>query len=919
MNSYFDILPFWAKSGESEVDGSITYHPVICHMIDTSNVVSVMWETLLSPKIKELLTMNLRLTEWEAGQFVAFLCGLHDTGKIHITFVSKWKPGKDAILYSGYSSPSNPCTKTHGIITGKVLIEVLIKKFNISLERAINLSIALGGHHGLFPSENDIGKVNLKNIGENWLKAVEKHVDILAELFGTDSIFFKDAIISINDTNSFDFMIAGLTTVADWIASSKEYFPLAGAYAKSENHLSVKKIDLVEYLEISKRQAAKALHELGWLSWNPDGKQVTFFDLFGFSDNNLRPLQMAAAEIAPELDSPGLVLIEAPMGEGKTETALFLYEKWQIQAGQRGCYFALPTQATSNQLFDRMIKFIRRRYPKQIVNLALLHSQAETSTEYQKLRLAAIEEDNDDTLGKVVAEEWFARKKRGLLAPFAVGTIDQSLLSVLRIKHNFVRLFGLATKVVVLDEIHSYDLYTTSLIKRMLEWFAAMGTSVVILSATLPRQKRLELLNAYGKFHEEPDMKYPRISWITSKSQGSRSFGARPNPGVYLSFKGPKREEVCNELVKVISQDGGCAAWICNTVKSAQNIYDQLVDICQDKGIELILYHSRYPFEEKMKLENKIRDLFGTKSLMEPDDPDYHERPGKAIVVATQVIEQSLDIDFDIMVSELAPIDLILQRSGRLQRHFRKRPPGFDLPYMWIITPQLNEEIPDFGNDTGVYHQYILLLSWLKLKQMLHQSQAHIRIPEDMEDLIEAVYSEEQRIEIPDYLAKTAVEWEAELADDLKKEVDWAKNALVKSPDTDEIFYNFNQDLEEENPEVHRSLQAMTRLCEPSVQVACLFKKGERLSLTKDMSKEIKIDTEPDNELTKLILNRSVTLSHKTIVFGLFKKPVPKGWKRNPLLRNHRIIEFENGAAEVDGVQIYLDDAKGIVIPDGKE
>jgi CRISPR-associated endonuclease/helicase Cas3 len=920
MNSYSDILPFWAKSGDAEKDGSITYHPVICHMIDTSNVVLVMWEKCLSPKIKALLAKNLGMKESDAGKFIAFFCGLHDSGKIYIFFVSKWQPGMDAVIHSGYSLPLNPCSKTHGTVTGKVLIEILKKKFNMPLERAISLSIALGGHHGLFPSENDISKITLKNIGEDWLKAIEKHVDILADLLEIDQCSLENVIMNVRDTNTFDFIIAGLTTVTDWIASSKEYFPPAGSYLKStEDTQSIKNIILSEYVESSKQQAVKALHELGWVSWKPDDKQVTFFDLFGFLDNDLRPLQVAATKIAPKLDNPGLVLIEAPMGEGKTETALFLYEKWQLLAGQRGCYFALPTQATSNQLFDRMVKFIRRRYSEQVVNLGLLHSQAELSAEYRKLRLAAIEQDKGEELGQVVAEEWFAKKKRGLLAPFAVGTIDQSLLSVLKIKHCFVRLFGLSAKVVVLDEIHSYDLYTTSLIKRMLEWFAAMGTSVVILSATLPRTKRLELLNAYGEFHENENVLYPRISWVTNKSWGSVPFGARPNRGVYLSFKEPEFGKVCNELVKIISQNGGCGAWICNTIKSAQNIYDKLTNICQEKGIEVILFHSRYPFEEKMKLENKIKNSFGTKSLIELDDPDYCKRPEKAIVVATQVIEQSLDVDFDIMVSELAPIDLILQRSGRLQRHCRKRPPCFNFPYLWIISPQVKEEMPDFGSDGCVYYQYILLLSWLTLKQISSKNQGHIRIPEDMEDLIESVYSNERQVEIPGYLSEIARKWQADLTEKLDEEAKYARNVMVKSPDTEEIFYDFTQDLEEENPEVHRSLQAMTRLCEPSVQVACLFKKGGRLSITKDMSKEVRLDTEPDNELTKAILNRSVTLSHKTIVFALFKKAVPKGWKRNPLLRNHRIIEFEEGAAEVDGVQILLDDAKGIVIQDGKE
>src|SRR5207248_6281763 len=118
---------------------------------------------------------------------------------------------------------------------------------------------------------------------------------------------------------------------------------------------------------------------------------------------------------------------------------------------------------------------------------------------FERLRYAAWVYDEEKRPSAVVAEEWFARnKKQALLAPFGVGTIDQALLAVLQTRHVFVRLFGLAGKCVVLDEVHAYDAYMTTLMERLLRWLAALGCPVMLLSATLPRDKRVKLLRAYA-------------------------------------------------------------------------------------------------------------------------------------------------------------------------------------------------------------------------------------------------------------------------------------------------------------------------------------------------------------------------------------------------------------------------------------
>lgn len=218
------------------------------------------------------------------------------------------------------------------------------------------------------------------------------------------------------------------------------------------------------------------------------------------------------------------------MGEGKTEAAMYLADYWSGNLGQQGHYFALPTQATSDQMFARVRQFLTRRYGSGLVNLQLLHGHASLSAEFEALRqrgdqvlLPCIGVTEEAKREGVIAAEWFTHRKRGLLAPFGVGTIDQALLAVLQTRHVFVRLFGLSHKTVILDEVHAYDAYMTTLLERLLEWLASLGTSVVLLSATLPRKRRHALLDAYSKGLEgnieglSSDGPYPRITWLSHR------------------------------------------------------------------------------------------------------------------------------------------------------------------------------------------------------------------------------------------------------------------------------------------------------------------------------------------------------------------------------------------------------------------
>src|SRR5690606_8403798 len=342
--------------------------------------------------------------------------------------------------------------------------------------------------------------------------------------------------------------------------------------------------------------------------------------------------------------------------------------------------------------------FLRTRYPDLVVAPRLLHSQAQWRIRPDEQRPANLE---DDDTAHVL--RWFMPKKRGLLVPFAVGTVDQALLGVLLTRHFFVRLFGLGHKVVIFDEVHAYDTYMSTLFERLLEWLSAIGTSVIILSATLPERTRRRLVAAYAGegLQALPDSSgYPRltVTGLSTAASHMLEAGDLPTRIVHLNWLAKSDEEL-RELVLDAYEQGGCIAVLCNTVKRAQQIYEVLAyEVDED---DLLLFHARFPPAWRQDIEHEVVERFGKKG----------RRPERAVLVATQVVEQSLDLDFDLMITELPPIDMLIQRVGRLHRHVRARPPHLVEPRVHLIQPACDVDgVPHFGRgDEYIYGRFPLL------------------------------------------------------------------------------------------------------------------------------------------------------------------------------------------------------------------
>ena len=549
----------------------------------------------------------------------------------------------------------------------------------------------LGQHHGFkSPVEQYLGNDAIFG-GESWYAERLKLVEALKTALNVD----WPSIESWEQSR----VIGGLTSVADWIGSGK--------FFEDPND------DWQPNIEA-------ALNDAGFISPDiiPD---LSFSDVFAEPGNRMEPRD-AQRLFIEQVTEPGVYILEAQMGMGKTEAAL--YAAYQLLHRQQatGIYFALPTQLTSNKIYDRFNQFLDRIVGPETPNRALLlHSGA------RLLNQSEMGEEGQP------GGAWFNQSKRGLLAPFAVGTIDQALMAVMNVKHGFVRAFGLAGKVVVLDEVHSYDLYTGTILNELVAMLRKIGCTVIILSATLNQQRREALLA-----QSSSSKAYPLIS------AAPNAAGSVNEVAVTEANKDPVTIHLSDnaaDLIKLALEraaDGEQVLWIENTVKDAQQRYLNLAAQARANGCDIGLLHSRFTPQDRQNNEEIWVSRFGKEGWSE------RLQQGR-ILVGTQVLEQSLDIDADLLISRFAPTDMLLQRIGRLWRHAETPRPATAKPECWLLAPDLETALATpaaeqgFGVSGWVYQPYVLCRS-LEVWQSLFQRVSSLTLPADIRDLIDRTY-----------------------------------------------------------------------------------------------------------------------------------------------------------------------------------
>lgn len=832
------------------------------------------------------------------------MAGSHDLGKVSPAFqfqvneVGKLLAGET--LYDCWSSlpreRRKPRNAPHGLVTAATLPDFLVEigvGRDLSKRHAKRLAhkfgAIVGGHHGFFPAQQEIDDLDSVIAGTNERSIWRQHsLSIFHQLQGFVHLTLED--LPSRCDNAAAMILAGLTTVSDWIASNpdeKSGFPYA-----NDEPFETYQSGLVE-------KARKALKAQGWQCLET-GKPLKFTQLFPFPP---RPLQDVTIHLAKELAPPCLVMVEASMGEGKTEAALYLADHLQHQSAAGGFYIGLPTQATSNAMFKRVQAFLQKRYPDDVVNLTLSHAAATLKDEYQST-ICRLDQVYDEEGQGVFASEWHTARKRTLLSPYGVGTLDQGLMGVVRSRHQFVRLFGLAGRTIILDEIHAYDLYTSTLLERFLEWAAVLGSPVIALSATLPSTTRQQLLAAYASGCGQPapalpEVTYPRITAFANGQAMARSFVASDHVCRPLEITWVKDSDWVEKLQQVLTQEGGCVAVICSTVNRAQAVYQRLQ--AHFSAEELGLFHGRFLFKDREQIEQDCLKRFGKGN-------DY--RPKQYVLVATQVIEQSLDVDFDLMISDLAPIDLLLQRSGRLHRHTRDwRPSILNTPKLWIVEPALTAEgKADFQEGRYIYDRHILLRSWLTLR---HRNS--IQLPEETDALIESVYALE--MSVPEDLEPVhAEDWQSSLEKYQLEEADRkrtiANGVKIPPPHTDIEPEQFTH-LKKEDDE--SAISAVTRLGEPSVATIFLQRTASGLFFPGTI-KPVDLQACPDRILIRNLLAHSTRLSQKGLVSRLLAQENPEKWT-SALLRSCRYVEVNaQGIAMVGDWRLTLDPLRGVLV-----
>ncbi|KAA3660301.1 MAG: CRISPR-associated helicase Cas3', partial [Chloroflexi bacterium] len=652
------LLQLWGKTSKNPA----IFHPALYHMLDVAHVSQQLLSSRATPRWRHVLGHALNADPATLHEWLPWFIALHDIGKISVPFQAQNDAQKQRLETAkfDFGRYSIDHKELHHTIMGNMALKEMdwAKQLPRNLKNAFLEMVS--GHHGKY-QQLDTRKRQLQaTLHEpmEWDALRQQAVTVL------ENCLLLNKPLTWPTPENVSAAIAalnGFTILCDWLGSDETYFK-----PKPDT-------PLLDYLSISRQKARERVESAGFFVPAISCAPAAFTELFGWQP---RPLQTAIDDIPhPLLTEPTLTIIEAPTGEGKTEAALTLARRIAQAQGTDEMYIALPTTATSNAMYKRLQEHLqdRLKLPPDLVQL--VHGQAFL----MKDDLHITPMDNGDGEPHP-ALTWFEPKKKSLLAPFGVGTVDQAELAALNVKHNALRLIGLAGKVVILDEVHAYDTYMTTIIGRMLEWLAALGTSVVLLSATLPLNKRQWLAEKYsgGKAMLEHTDAYPYLLTVSGASVYTDTPAAtNENKQIHLHTLHFAEEDWSSKASWLLQQagKGGCICWIANTVERAQRTFQALLEIAPD-DIDCTLLHARFPLADRQQIEEEILEKYGK---------DAANRPPKGIVIGTQVLEQSLDIDFDLMVSDLAPIDLLLQRIGRLHRHDRAdRPDAHTEPHVFI-------------------------------------------------------------------------------------------------------------------------------------------------------------------------------------------------------------------------------------------
>ncbi len=942
---------FWAKTdrdarGTDAHDDTWT-RPLWAHLLDVGHTALLLWECRVPATIKRQAAGALGMSEDEAGSWLSFWIGLHDLGKAIPSFQFQ-DPGAAYLRRmkaDGFTLRPGPVTNPvhHGHATiGIVCRDLLRGDPDAPPAFRETLAAFIGFHHGRLLSLNEWRRLAASDArlgGSDWAHAQTQLLHAVHAAWDERYGLARLTAV-VPPTPPWLLGLAGWATLADWLGSLAEAFPRETG------------TDPAAYLDASRAGAAEALRRAGVdataaLTVRP------FADLFPHTAGHApRPVQQALLDLPLPADpgAPTLTIVEAPTGEGKTEAALALAARQQARGGPAhsgpGLYLALPTQATANGLLARTTDFLERAHrapegsPTASFRLAYGRSELHPASEAllsDPDALAALD-DEDGATARVRTLRWFTGRKRALLAPYGLGTVDQALLGVLFARHFFVRLFGLAGKTVIVDEVHAYDVYTGALVLRLLPWLRALGAHVVLLSATLPARARHDLLRAWdadAPLPPEPDparTPYPAV-WTSAEGNvrvlagEADGLSASRTQRAGLERLDPALPDIAAEVARAVAA-GAVVAVVCNTVRRAQQVFEALRERLALPPGDLVLFHARFVRRDRQAIEDAVvghRDA--ASGAWAAGRFGKGRADGPAVLVGTQVVEQSLDLDVDLMLSDLAPVDLLLQRAGRLHRHDRTRPAAHVAPRLvWLCPAWEAGGLPDVTGLSGHGHVYDRTVLWRTA--LLLSGRAAWALPHDYRPLVEAVYGS---CDAPAGLSADAAEqWTVAMtAETARREASMraaGERLIPPPPCLHEVIDAATPPLAgDEDEAAHATLRAATREGE-SVEVVVLHERPDDGALFLDPALSMRAPLHlpaPKKALSadavRALLGASVRLGQKRLVAHVAAAPdLPDAWRAaaetTPALVGLHPLVMRAGAWRAAGTTVTWSDALGLVL-----
>ncbi|MEX2784516.1 CRISPR-associated helicase Cas3' [Streptococcus sp. H49] len=771
---------FWAKKREDS--GRLLWLSLMQHLEDTKNVAGLLWEHWLGDGQKRLIEESLESAykAEDLGKRVAqFLAAVHDIGKATPAFQTQkgYSNSEDLDLQlleklerSGFEGISSlqlaKPRQSHHSIAG----QYLLYRYGVRED----LATIIGGHHGKpidstedYKSQGQSYPTNYFQIQDSENKIHQKWEQAQRNIFnwGLEVSGFTSVEDLPKVKQPAQVILSGVLIMADWIASNEDYFPLLS-------------VDDAEVSNPSNRI------QIGFSEWKKtrlwEPADLIDFEKVYKSRFDFKPkdVQTVLADTIVNTRKPGIFILEAPMGVGKTEAALVATEQLAAKTGRNGIFFGLPTQATSNGIFPRIEKWlesIRKDLEEnENVSIHLVHGKAQLNEAFSELPTASnINSDYFEENGSVIVNQWFSGRKAASLDDFVIGTVDQFLMVALKQKHLALRHLGFSKKVVIIDEVHAYDAYMNQYLLEAVRWMGAYGVPVIILSATLPAERRVELLKNYmlglGKEFNKKERKelaenlktdaYPLVTYNDGNGVYQiKDF--RQSENKTITVERLKEEELLETVEKELL-DGGVLGLIINTVKRAQELAKTFAEKFGEDMVDLL--HSGFIATQRMQKEKELLKIIGKKA----------QRPKRKIIIGTQVIEQSLDIDFDVLISDLAPMDLLIQRVGRLHRHGIKRPTKHKEPRFYVLG---TSESLDFEEGSSfVYGDYLLARTQYFLPDSIH-------LPADISPLVQKAYDFEQEINFGDKLNVRYIEAQKEYKVKIESKETKAKNYRIDNP-----------------------------------------------------------------------------------------------------------------------------------------